>query len=63
MNERATGATVAVSERVDRLELRVHQRCLHDCRKLVFVDELAEVLQVLDQYFDGLPDAATDERV
>jgi hypothetical protein len=45
--EGAPGATVAVDERVDRLELRVRNGGLCDGRKRIVVDEVAEVLEEL----------------
>ena len=45
MDERATGAPIAVDEGMDRLELRVRERSLRDGRERVVVAEPAQVLQ------------------
>jgi len=45
VDERPAGASVAVGEGVDRLELRMGDRRLHECGMVVAVDVLEEVVQ------------------
>src|SRR5215204_3522253 len=53
VNECASRASVTVVERVNRLELRVHERRLHDGWKAFVVDDVTKVIEQRAHVLEG----------